>query len=199
LGCQIINPFHVGLGTHQAVTTIRNLTGCTFESELQRSSRIEDLPRYEFGPFDGSFFLEWSLLEVRAVAFRSRVGILLAGWRDDDPVNSALVVFDRVTESRVTGARRARDLTAWTVGGTTLERSPAGSTLRFLDASIAENEVAVTAERVEIRLGHCEEMTSAPPDFSALTPEEAMAAMPGWTASFVPMFASATSAWSRCT
>ena len=163
----------------------------TFERELQQPSRTDDLPSYEYDPFNDEFFLEWSLLDVRLVAFRSRIGVMLSSWRDDDPVNAALFVFDGITELRANASRRIDDLTAWTVGGTEVEASERQATLRFLDVSVYENEVAVTAKRVEVRLGYCEEMTSAPPDFNESSPQRAMAATPTWTSPFTPMFVAA--------
>lgn len=168
--------------------------GWTFESELQLPSRTHDVPSYEFDPFGGDFFLEWSLLDTRLVAFRSRVGVLLTNWRGDDPVNAALVVFDGITELRAMASHRVNDLTAWIVGGTTVGNSEWGPTFRFLDVSVNGNEVVVTAQRIEIRLGYCEEMTSTPPDFSELSPQQVMEATPDWSSSFTPQFAAVLSA-----
>ena len=165
--------------------------GWTFERELQQPSRADGLPSYEFDPFDDNFFLEWSLLDIRLVAFRSRVGVLLSSWRSDDPVNAALFVFDGITELRATASPRVDDLTAWIVGATIVENSQWGATCRFLDVSVNGNEVAVTAKGVEIRLGYCEEMTSAPLDFTQVPPQQVMAATPNWISPFSPMFVAA--------
>ncbi|UAJ79407.1 hypothetical protein IT072_19825 [Leifsonia sp. ZF2019] len=173
------------------MTAKNSPTSSTFENELRLLSRANELPLYEFDPFDESFFLEWSLLDVRLVAFRSRIGVLVASWGETEPVNSALLIGDGVLGIHVAGPRQVNELTAWTMGRTSFAESQAGSSLQLLDINDADNKIEIAAKRIEIRLGYCAVLRSPQPDFVDLSPEDAMKATPNWASAFQPTFAAA--------
>jgi|GEM_PF-4738351 len=134
---------------------------------------------------------EWSLLEMRQISYRSRVGLLLSGWGEPGGYNAGLIVFDGVRAIRATGLSRPRELTAWIVGGTTTVLTDETIEFSIGDMTQLENEVAISCARVEVRLGYSREFATAPPDFVEETPEGAMRATPNWGAPFEALYAAA--------
>jgi len=159
--------------------------------ELAYSRRDIELPHFTFDVFDGEFFDEWSLHEMRQISYRSRVGLPLSGCGESGGCNTGLIVFDGVRAIRATGLSRPRELTAWIVGATTTVVTDETIEFSIGDMTQLENEVAISCARVEVRLGFSREFATVPPDFVEGTPQGAMSATPNWGAPFDALYAAA--------